>query len=73
MKRSKAMLCAMSYAYQRTNSEVTMFERIELASGLSTTCMAFASYTRESAEASWSTSNRLLARASLLSRERSAP
>jgi hypothetical protein len=73
MKRSKAMLCAMSYAYQRTNSDVTMFERIELASGLSTTRMAFATQIRESAEASCATSYRLLARASLVSRERSAP
>ena len=71
-------MCAMSYAYCRTNSEAACDRTIEFASVLNTVMMARAaihrgSAHRESAEASWAASHCLVPRASLRSRERSDP
>ena len=66
-------MCAMSYAYCRTNSEVVCDRAIEFASGLSTVWMARAAIHRESAEASWAAADCLVPRASLRSRECSRP
>ena len=66
-------MCAMSYAYCRTNSEAVCDRAIEFVSGLSTVMMARAAIHRESAEASWAASHRLVPRASLMSRECSRP
>jgi len=66
-------MCAMSYAYCRTNSEATLGQTIEFACWLSTLTMARVTDWRESAEASFSSRRRLVPRASLLSRECSRP
>ena len=66
-------MCAMSYAYCRTNSEAVCDRAIEFVSGLSTVMMARVTCSRESAEASFSSRHTLVPRASLRSRERCDP